>query len=257
MPKVLIAGASKGVGFKLAKYLREKGVDVVAMLRSDDAKAKLEGIGAAVVKADALDGGAVRVAFSDAGSNDAVACTVGGKPGDTARADYPGAKNCIDAAKAAGIERFLLVSSIGAGDTRRFLPPPLLERLGPVIDEKDKAEAYLRESGLKYTIVRPGGLESDSATGNGILTEPRRGGPVVGALPALRQRRRPHLHRRRQGQGAQPGRLRNRRVVLAARGAGPYSAASRAAAVAVAIRPTTSAVERTSPKVAQKEARDA
>ena len=91
--------------------------------------------------------------------------------GDTARADYPGAKNCIDAAKAAGIERFLLVSSISAGDTRRFLPPPLLERLGPVIDEKDKAEAYLRESGLKYTIVRPGGLESDSATGNGILTE--------------------------------------------------------------------------------------
>ena len=171
MPKVLIAGASKGVGFKLAKYLREKGVDVVAMLRSDDAKAKLEGIGAAVVKADALDGGAVRVAFSDAGSIDAVACTVGGKPGDTARADYPGAKNCIDAAKAAGIERFLLVSSISAGDTRRFLPPPLLERLGPVIDEKGKAEAYLRESGLKYTIVRPGGLESDSATGNGILTE--------------------------------------------------------------------------------------
>lgn len=171
MPKVLIAGASKGVGFELAKYLREKGVDVVGMLRSDDARAKLEGIGATVVKADAFDGNAVRKAFADAGSVDAVACTVGGKPGDGERADFPGAKNCIDAAKAAGIERFLLVSSIGAGETRQFLPPPLLERLGPTIDEKDKAEAYLRESGLKLTVVRPGGLESDAATGNGILTE--------------------------------------------------------------------------------------
>lgn len=171
MPKVLIAGASKGVGFELAKYLREKGVDVVGMLRSDDARAKLEGIGATVVKADAFDGNAVRKAFADAGSVDAVACTVGGKPGDGERADFPGAKNCIDAAKAAGIERFLLVSSIGAGETRQFLPPPLLERLGPTIDEKDKAEAYLREAGLKFTVVRPGGLESDAATGNGILTE--------------------------------------------------------------------------------------
>ena len=171
MPKILIAGASKGVGFELAKYLREKGVDVVGMLRSDDAKARLEGIGATVVKADALDGDTVRTAFSGAGSIDAVACTVGGKPGDAELADYPGAKNCIDAAKAAGIERFLLVSSIGAGETRQFLPPPLLERLGPTIDEKDKAEAYLRESGFKFTVVRPGGLESDSATGNGILTE--------------------------------------------------------------------------------------
>ena len=141
------------------------------MLRSDDAKTKLEGIGATVVKADALDGDTVRAAFADAGSVDAVACTVGGKPGDAERADYPGAKNCIDAAKAAGIERFLLVSSIGAGETRHFLPPPLLERLGPAIDEKDKAEAYLRQSGLKFTVVRPGGLASESATGNGVFTE--------------------------------------------------------------------------------------
>ncbi len=171
MPKVLIAGASKGVGFELAKYLRDKGVDVVAMLRSDDAKAKLEGIGATVVKADALNGDAVKAAFADAGAVDAVVCTVGGKPGEAQRADYPGAKNCIDAAKAAGIERFVLVSSIGAGETRQFLPPPLLERLGPVIEEKDKAEAYLLDSGLKYTVVRPGGLESDASTGNGVLTE--------------------------------------------------------------------------------------
>lgn len=171
MPKVLIAGASRGVGFELAKLLREKGVEVVAMLRSDDAKEKLEGIGATVVKADALDADAVRAAFAEAGSVDAIACTVGGKPGDAERADYPGAKNCIEAAKASGIERFLLVSSIGAGETRQYLPPPLLERLGPTIDEKDKAEAHLRKSGLKFTIVRPGGLASDSATGNGVLTE--------------------------------------------------------------------------------------
>ena len=43
--------------------------------------------------------------------------------------------------------------------------------LGPVAEEKTKAENVLRSSNLKYTIIRPGQLTNDPATGNGILTE--------------------------------------------------------------------------------------
>jgi uncharacterized protein YbjT (DUF2867 family) len=39
-----------------------------------------------------------------------------------------------------------------------------------VLVEKAQAEQHLIESGLNYTIVRPGGLKSEPATGNGVLT---------------------------------------------------------------------------------------
>ena len=101
---------------------------------------------------------------------DAVVCTVGGKPGDSQRADYPGARNWIDACVTSGPDRFILVSAIGCGESRALLPPPVLERIGEAVAEKDKAEDYLRGSGLRYTIVRPGGLEDGAPTGNGLLT---------------------------------------------------------------------------------------
>jgi uncharacterized protein YbjT (DUF2867 family) len=43
--------------------------------------------------------------------------------------------------------------------------------LGAILKEKEKAEQYLINSGLTYTIIRPGGLKSELATGNALLTE--------------------------------------------------------------------------------------
>jgi acetylglutamate kinase len=55
----------------------------------------------------------------------------------------------------------------------------VLQTLGAVLLEKDKAEQHLIRSGLSYTILRPGGLKSEPATGNGVLTEdPRVGGTI-------------------------------------------------------------------------------
>ena len=71
------------------------------------------------------------------------------------------------------------MSSIGTGNSAVALPPQALETLGPVLVEKDKAEQYLIASGLTYTIIRPGGLKSEPATGNGILTEDPR---IVGSI---------------------------------------------------------------------------
>ena len=48
--------------------------------------------------------------------------------------------------------------------------------LGPVLKEKAQAEAYLANSGLAYTVIRPGGLVSESATGQEVLTERSKGG---------------------------------------------------------------------------------
>jgi nucleoside-diphosphate-sugar epimerase len=82
-----------------------------------------------------------------------------------------GNKNLIDAAVKAGVQKFILVSSIGSGESAVALPPQAMETLRPVLLEKEKAEKHLMESGLTYTVIRPGGLKSEPATGNGVLTE--------------------------------------------------------------------------------------
>ena len=116
----------------------------------------------------------------------AVISTIGGLPKDGERADYVGNKNLIDAAVKAGVQKFILVSSIGSGNSAVALPPQALETLGPVLAEKEKAEKYLIESGLTYTIIRPGGLKSEPATGNGVLSEnPKTAGTIHRADVAL------------------------------------------------------------------------
>ena len=61
--------------------------------------------------------------------------------------------------------RFILVSSIGAGDSRAGSPAGMLRVLGPVLVEKEKAERHLIDSGLTFTIMRPGVLKDNPATG--------------------------------------------------------------------------------------------
>ena len=74
-----------------------------------------------------------------------------------------------DAAKAAGVKKFVLVSSIltdaGAWNQRGSAGFKITNAFGGVLDEKIVAEKYLRKSGLDYTIVRPGGLKSNGPSG--------------------------------------------------------------------------------------------
>lgn len=69
--------------------------------------------------------------------------------------DYYGQKNQIDAAKQAGVEQIVLVGSMGG--TNRNHP---LNRMGNgnILIWKRKAEQYLIDSGIDYTIIRAGGL---------------------------------------------------------------------------------------------------
>lgn len=167
---VFLAGASRGVGQEVAKCLVEQQLQIKALLRTEAARAQLEAMGLQVVVGDALNVGDVERAILGEPVQ-AVISTIGGLPKDGERADYLGNKNLIDAAVKAGVQKFILVSSIGSGNSAVALPPQALATLGPVLVEKEKAEQYLIASGLTYTIIRPGGLKSEPATGNGVLTE--------------------------------------------------------------------------------------
>jgi nucleoside-diphosphate-sugar epimerase len=168
---IFLAGASRGVGLEIAKCLAAQKMQVTALLRSPATSTELEAMGIKVVTGDALDAAAMEAAMADGEPIHAVISTIGGLPKDGERADYLGNKNLIDAALKAGVQKFILVSSIGSGNSAGALPPQALETLRPVLIEKEKAENHLIESGMIYTVIRPGGLKSEPATGNGILTE--------------------------------------------------------------------------------------
>ncbi|ARV57505.1 oxidoreductase [Nostocales cyanobacterium HT-58-2] len=168
---IFLAGASRGVGLEIAKCLTEQKLKVKALLRTEAARAELESMGIEVVLGDALNVADVERALLTNEPVSAVISTIGGLPKDGERADYLGNKNLIDVAVKAGAQKFILISSIGSGNSAVALPPQVLQTLGPVLVEKEKAERHLIESGLTYTIIRPGGLVSEPATGNGVLTE--------------------------------------------------------------------------------------
>ena len=73
--------------------------------------------------------------------------------------DYRGSVALIDAARSAGVKKFVMVSSGGV----TWWTHPLNWFYGGVLKWKRKAEVYLRHSGLTHVIVRPnGGLSDDS-----------------------------------------------------------------------------------------------
>ena len=168
---IFLAGASRGVGREITQYLTAQQLKVKALLRTATVASELEKIGIEVVQGDALNLGDIERAMVTDAPIHTVISTIGGLPSDVERPDYPGNRNLIDAAVKAGVQKFILVSSIGAGNSVVAASPQVLAVLGKVLAEKDKAEQHLIASGLTYTIIRPGGLKSEAATGNGVLTE--------------------------------------------------------------------------------------
>jgi uncharacterized protein YbjT (DUF2867 family) len=176
---IFLAGASRGVGREIANCLTAQNLSIKALIRNESAAAELQNMGINTVMGDALNISDVEQAMLTNERIHTVISTIGGLPSEGERADYLGNKNLIDAAIKAGVQKFILVTSIGTGNSAGALPPQALATLGPVLVEKDKAEQHLIASGLTYTIIRPGGLKSEPATGNGILTEDTR---IVGSI---------------------------------------------------------------------------
>ena len=181
---MFLVGASRGVGREVALLLRARKIRVTALLRSAATRDELEGLGVAVTLGDALNYDEVEAAMAASDSIDAVVSTLGGVSDDGVRSDFAGNRNLIDAYFALttreseiGMDcrgRFILVSSIGSGASAVAIPPRVRERLATALDEKTRAEAHLIQSGLTYTVIRPGGLRSEPATGRGVLTEDHR-----------------------------------------------------------------------------------
>ena len=157
--KVLVAGANGQIGQYLVRMLSEEGHEVRAMIRDEDQAQGLRELGGEPVVAD-LEG---EIAHTVEGC-DAVIFSAGGGPGSGAEKketiDRGGAVKLVDAAREHSARRYVMVSAIGAAD-----PEAGSEAMQPYLFAKAQADQALQESGLDYTIVRPGSLTDEAGTG--------------------------------------------------------------------------------------------
>lgn len=170
MTPALIFGASRGVGLELARLLRGDGVPVFAMLRTQGTE--LEALGVRVGYGDAFSAADIDRALAMAGEGALdVVSTIGGRAADGRRADDDGNINIADRVAARGVRRFVLVTSIGCGEMAPYRSERAIAAFGAAVDAKTRAEEHLRRAIPSATIIRPGGLRSEPATGRGILSD--------------------------------------------------------------------------------------
>jgi uncharacterized protein YbjT (DUF2867 family) len=159
---VVVAGGHGQIGRRLLRLLAARGDRARGLIRNPDHASDLESDGAEAVLCD-LEADDADVAGAIAGA-DAVVFSAGAGPGSGPErkqtVDLGGAVKLIDAAKANGIARYVIVSSMGADN-----PPPGEETFAVYLRAKAAADEALAESGLDFTIVRPGGLTNDPGTG--------------------------------------------------------------------------------------------
>ncbi|HET7616775.1 MAG TPA: SDR family oxidoreductase [Bacillales bacterium] len=156
--KVLVIGANGNIGKKLLPILHEHSHEARAMIRDESQKSDLDSRAEVVVADLEKDFGH---AFEGC---EAVIFTAGSGahtgPDKTELVDRQGAMKAVDLAKDHGVKRFLIVSSMNA-DTPDNGP----EFMKHYYKAKGDADHHLQQSGLDYTIVRPGRLSDDPGNG--------------------------------------------------------------------------------------------
>ena len=169
--RVVIAGGHGKIALLLEQLLAERGDQAVGLIRNPAHAADVRTAGAEAIPCDLEAATAEEVTGLVAGA-DAVVFAAGAGPGSGA-----GRKDTVDraasvlmatAAERAGVRRFVQVSSMGAGAPPQ---PGRDEVWAAYIAAKTAAEDDLRARDLDWTIVRPGGLTDDPATGR-IRLEP-------------------------------------------------------------------------------------
>jgi uncharacterized protein YbjT (DUF2867 family) len=161
MSTIVIAGGHGKVALRLARLLSARGDGVRSLIRNPGHAAGVHATGAEPVVADMeqLEDLAEFVEGADA-----VVFAAGAGPGSGPErkrtVDLGAAVKLLDAARATGTRRYLMVSSMGIGD-----PGAWPDAMRPYLEAKAEADAALSASDLDWTIVRPGGLTDEPGTG--------------------------------------------------------------------------------------------
>ncbi len=168
---IFFAGATGSIGRIAIGMLNEKGFNVRGMTRNPARAESKFGSDYEWVRGDVRDPQALVPLMAGA---DYVICSISYTefegPNGPQFVDYMGVRNLVDAAVANNIKHFVLVSAGSSGPYREHRLNP---RFGYVAYWKTKAEGFLKESGLSFTIVGPGGFLSEPGGVKGLKIFPR------------------------------------------------------------------------------------
>jgi uncharacterized protein YbjT (DUF2867 family) len=165
MDKIAIVGGNGQVARHLLIELRRTEHTPVALVRKEEYRDELEKRGAQVRLLDIEQQDAAAFAAAFEGCTAVVFAAGGGPDGNIERkrtVDLEGSLKSIEGARLAGIDRFVQISAIGVDEP---LPDDTGEVWRAYVEAKRDADTALRESGLAWTILRPGALTDDPATG--------------------------------------------------------------------------------------------
>ncbi|MEU0505244.1 NAD(P)H-binding protein [Nocardia sp. NPDC005998] len=170
--RVVIAGGHGKIALLLGELLAGRGDEVDSLIRNPEHAAEVAATGARPVVFD-LEHSTVSELAAVVKDSDAVVFAAGAGAGSGVARKYTvdkgGSVLLADAAEAAGIRRFVQISSMGAGQP----PAPGTDEVwAAYIDAKTQAEDDLRARDLDWTILRPGRLLDTAATDRVTLGPP-------------------------------------------------------------------------------------
>ncbi len=156
--RILVAGATGNTGTRLVNELCERGHEPVALIRASSDTSKLpEGaeqrLGDLTDLEDDVTAGCEVVIFAAGAGGDTSAEM-------TDKVDRDGAIELIGIAEKTGVRRFVMLSTVGAGD-----PDPDSE-LAHYLQAKHDADERLKDSSLEYAILRAVSLTDSGPTGS-------------------------------------------------------------------------------------------
>ncbi|NOK34694.1 NAD(P)H-binding protein [Corallococcus exercitus] len=175
---LFVAGATGATGRTLMRQALAKGIAVTPHVRPKSANTEPANTWPKKAVLELADGPALVEAMKGSTTVLQLIGTMRKRfaAGDTYEtSDIGTTRQLVDAAKAAGVDHFVLLTSVGAGSP-----------VGAYLKAKAEAERIVRESGIPYTMVRPPALEGEYHAPPGILH-------ALGKLPMLGNLKPMHL----------------------------------------------------------------
>jgi uncharacterized protein YbjT (DUF2867 family) len=168
--RVVVVGASGRTGQLIVEKLIAGGHTAVATIRNPKHMAAMVSLGAETVMLDLelSTGPAFQAQFKGA---DAIVFAAGSGTGESSALDRTGLIKTARAAETVGVKRYLAIASIGASTGMKLTGEWATAEMRDYYKQKRAGNKYLRESGLDWIILEPGGLTEGKPTGKVTISE--------------------------------------------------------------------------------------
>ena len=164
--KIAVFGATGGVGRAFVYQALAAGHTVTALVR-DPARLDIQNDNLSLVTGNVLDAAAVAQTVDGA---EAVLCTLGNTANNPDMVVSQGTVEIVAAMATHGVRRLVVISSLGVGESKDQVPFAFKMLMKTVLrkamQDKEAQEALVKATNLDWTIIRPGGLSNEPASGN-------------------------------------------------------------------------------------------